>query len=101
VIEVVNGLVVIAAIISTALVFVKTLQHTGSMTKAVIAASIVIDFILIVMYVLGIDRPLFAISLQRLGITITITALTIFIPFKLYFTIYLLAKQRSLQQILG
>jgi len=96
---IVNGLVAAAVAIAAAYVFVKTLQY--GFTKALLAVSVLIDFYLIILWLLGIDRPLYTIYFARLNTSITITALTLFIPLKLVFTIYLFTRQRSLAQALS
>ena len=97
---IVKAVVIFAAIVSVAYVFAKTVQAAG-FTKAILATSVVIDFYLIIMWLLGIDRPLFTLSFARIGVSLTITALTLFIPLKLLFTIYLFIKSRQLQAALG
>jgi len=96
-----KGLVIFAAIISVGYVFARITQATNSFTKGILAVSILIDFYLIILWILGIDRPLFTLTFQRVGTSITITALTIFIPLKLLFTIYLFIKSRQLQATIG
>ena len=95
-----RGLVLAAAIISIAYVFAKTVEKAG-FTKAVLAVSVLIDFYLVILWILGIDRQLFTIYFSRLGTGITITALSIFIPVKLIFTVYMFIRLRQIQQALG
>ncbi|RLG75697.1 MAG: hypothetical protein DRO12_05165 [Thermoprotei archaeon] len=98
---IVKGLVIFAAVISVAYVFARITQSTGSFTKGILAVSLLIDFYLIILWILGIDRPLFQVKFTRIGASLTITALTIFIPLKLLFTIYLFIKSRQLQATIG
>jgi len=97
----VKALVIFAAVISTAYAFAKVVQATSSFTKGILAVSLLIDFYLVIMWLLGIDRPLFQLRFARIGASVTITALTLFIPLKLLFTAYLFVKSRQLQQALG
>lgn len=97
----VKAVIIFAAVISVAYVFAKITQSTGSFTKGILATSVVIDFYLAIMWLLDIDRPLFTLYFARTNTSITITALSIFIPLKLLFTIYLFIKSRQLQQVVG
>ena len=93
----IRGLVVATAVVSTAYVFAKTLDVTKSFSKALLAVSALVDFYLIVMWILGIDRTIAILEFKRLGTSIQITALTLFIPLKLAFTIYLWTKTKGAQ----
>ena len=98
---VIRALVIFAAVISTAYASAKTIQATNSFTKGILIASVLIDFYLVLLWILGIDRPLFTVTFQRIGTSVTITALTLFIPLKLLFTLYIFTKSKQLQQALG
>ena len=97
----VKGLVIACVAIAVAYTFAKVVEKTGSFTKGVLAVSLMIDFALLLLWILGIDRPLFRLYFARIGASITITALSVFIPLKLLFTIYLFLRSRQLQQVLG
>ena len=95
----INAAVVIVAVLSVGYVFAKVTQATSSFTKGILAASLTIDFYLIIMWLLGIDRPMWVLC-TRVG-CVTLTALTLFMPFKLLFTLYIFIKSRQLQEQLG
>ena len=97
---IVKGLIIFAAVISVAYAFARIVQATNSFTTGILSISILIDFYLIILWLLGIDRPVATITFQRIGTHVTITALTLFIPIKLLFTIYIFMKSRQLQEIL-
>lgn len=91
-------IVIATAMLSVAYLFAKVFER-GGFVKALLASSILIDFYLLLMYLLGIDRPLYLVC-TRIG-CITITALMLFIPLKLMFTLYLVVRQEALRRILG
>ena len=95
-----TSIVVAAAVISIAYVFVKTLASQG-FVKALLATSVMVDFVLVILWLLGVDRPVFVVYFERTGTSITVTALTLALPFKLLFTLYLFYKQRELTSLLG
>ena len=95
-----TSIVVAAAVISIAYVFVKTLASQG-FVKALLATSVMVDFVLVILWLLGIDRPVFAIYFSRTNTSITVTALTLALPFKLLFTLYLFIKQREISKFLS
>ena len=95
----INAAVIIAAVFSVGYVFAKVTQATSSFAKGILATSLTIDFYLIIMWLLGIDRPMWVLC-TRVG-CVTLTALTLFIPIKLLFTIYIFIKSRQLQEQLG
>jgi len=66
-----------------------------------LAVSVLIDFYLVILWLLGVDRPLVVLTLQRTGTQITITALSLFIPLKLVFTVWLWLRSRGTRRERG
>lgn len=97
--EIATAIVVAATILSITYVFVKTLDR--GFVKALLAASIMVDFALVIFWLLGIDRPVLTIYFKRTGTSLTLTALTLALPFKFLFTFYLFIKQREIASIIG
>lgn len=97
--DIATAIVVAATILSITYVFVKTFDR--GFVKALLAASIMVDFALVIFWLLGIDRPVVTIYFKRTGTSITLTALTLALPFKFLFTIYLFIKQREIASIIG
>ncbi|BEP17066.1 hypothetical protein PYJP_04180 [Pyrofollis japonicus] len=91
-------IVIAAAMVSVAYVFAKIFERAG-FTKALLAISVLIDFYLIILWILGVDRPLYLVC-TRIG-CFTVTALMLFLPIKLLFTIYLVLRQEMLKRVLG
>ena len=87
--------VVVAIVVSTAYTFVRVLQLTNSFARAVLATSVLIDLDLLLLWLLGIDRPLFAIAFRRLKTTITVTALTLALPLKVFLTLWMLRRTQA------
>ena len=73
----------------------KVLDISKSFTKAVLAVSLAIDFYLIILWLLGIDRTIAILKLRRINIQIPVTALSLFIPMKTIFTIWLWLKTKE------
>jgi len=95
----VKGLVVVAMAVSSAYAFVKVLDASKSFARALLAVSALVDFYLILLWLLGIDRPLFTIFLQRIGASVAVTALSLFIPMKVAFTLWLWLKTRERREL--
>ena len=83
--------------VSTAYAFVKVLDITKSFARALLAVSALADLYLVILWILGVDRPLFTIVFQRTGAGVTVTALTLFVPVKLAFTLWLWLRSRNAQ----
>ena len=94
-----TSIVVAATILSVAYVFVRSLSL--GFVKALLATSMIVDFALIIFWLLGIDRPVLVLYFSRTRTSITITALTLALPFKLLFTLYLFIKQREISKFLS
>lgn len=92
------GVLVAVEALSVAYVFARVFDKAG-FTKALLATSVLIDFYLFLMWILGVDRPLWMMC-TRLG-CINITALSLFLPLKLVFTVYLAVNQAKLSKTLG
>ena len=73
----------------------KTLDITKSFARALLAVSVLVDFYLIILWLLGVDRVLAVLELRRINTQITITALSLFIPLKLVFTLWLWLRARG------
>jgi len=91
----VKGLVAVSVAVSTTYAFVKVLDTTKSFAKAVLAVSALADLYLVILWILGVDRPLFTIMFQRTGTGVTVTALTLFVPVKIAFTLWLWLRSRG------
>ena len=91
----VKGLVSVAVAASAAYAFVKTLDITKSFARALLAVSVLVDFYLIILWLLGVDRTIAVLELRRINVQVAITALTLFIPLKLVFTVWLWLRARG------
>ena len=97
---IVTGVVLLGMIVSCGYVFVKISERYG-LAKGLVSLMILVDIYAVILMILGIDRALFQIRFARLGTSITVTALTIFLLLKIPLTIYIVMKSRQLQQVLG
>ncbi len=92
------SLAAIAYLAVLAYTFARTLENTGSITRSIIAVSVMADLGAAALLVLGVDRPLFLLC-TRLG-CITVTALTLFLAAKIPTTIYLILNRERLEKLL-
>jgi len=74
---------------------VKTLDITKSFARALLAVSALVDFYLVILWLLGVDRVLAVLELRRINVQVAITALSLFIPLKLVFTVWLWLRSRG------
>ena len=81
--------------VSAAYAFVKVLEVTKSFGRALLAVSALVDFYLVILWLLGVDRVLAVLTLQRTKTQVAITALSLFIPLKLVFTVWLWLRSRG------
>ena len=91
-------LVVLGFMLSTAYIFVKISERYG-LAKGFIALMLAADIYVVLLMLLGIDRPILVIK-TRIG-SITITILTLFLLIKIPMTIYSILKIEQLRKILG
>ncbi|WFO75642.1 hypothetical protein J4526_01810 [Desulfurococcaceae archaeon MEX13E-LK6-19] len=96
--ELVAAAALAAFMLSITYAFVKIAERQG-IAKAFIAALILADLFVILLMLLGIDRPLIIIK-TRLGST-TITYLQVFLLLKVPFTIWSIVNREQLRRILG
>ena len=92
------ALAALAYMAIVAWVFMQTLKTTRSMSRAFIATLLVADLAALAMLFLGIDRPVARVC-TRIGCT-TVTAMEIFLALKVPVTLYSIAKQGKLRQLL-
>ena len=93
------ALAAISFMFATAYIFIKALQAVGP-TKAFLLTLMLADLFIIMLMLLGLDRPWRVLYLNGRPYW-TITYLQLFLAFKLPLTIYLTWNREQLQRILG